>query len=310
MRRAKSPLLGLLALLLVLFMCVQSFAQVFVDNRPHVRKPPFGSVEIDPRFRAFVVGEYLFNEGGGVPHNLVRPLADTLGAGTTWTIGNSGLALRFDGSSTTSVQTQIVAPSPVFTWLVRFTIRTSAPVHYRSLITTAGASYMLMDIAQGADNLIVFSSDGLSGTSFGITGLSVGRLYEIAFVREGDSITNGYKAYLDGQFKGQANTGTWSPTAGQFLWFGQRADTNDPHDGTISQISIFPVALSAAAILTRYAEPYAFLRYRPAISFGFMRTRTQAAAASSGCPPFPANTLSWCPGPPATPGQPAIEMRP
>jgi len=51
-------------------------------------------------------------------------------------------------------------------------------------------------------NLGFWTSDGLGGTSLSTPTISTNTWYNVVFVREGNSITGGYKAYLNGVLYG------------------------------------------------------------------------------------------------------------
>jgi hypothetical protein len=71
------------------------------------------------------------------------------------------------------------------------------------------------------------------------------------FVREGNSITNGYKTYVNSVSYGSANTGTWS--ASDTISLGGRTDDGSQFmNGNISQVSIYNRALTASEVQQNY----------------------------------------------------------
>ncbi|MBL7813193.1 MAG: DUF2341 domain-containing protein, partial [Bacteroidetes bacterium] len=99
-----------------------------------------------------------------------------------------------------------------FTWSTWVNWNTLSGFQTAMAIAT---NYQLMDM-NGAD-FNHWASDGPSGNTYSTTSLSSGTWYLFTLVRTGNSTTNGYKFYLNGTLKGQANTGTWSPGSNIFL---------------------------------------------------------------------------------------------
>lgn len=128
------------------------------------------------------------------------------------------------------------------------------PSAYQTILSDASASYMLIMFKKAAGgnkgDFSTWSSDGLADNNFGLTGVLDDEWHQICFVREGDSVTNGYKAYYDGAFQGQANTGTWSP--GQAYHWGRRTGQTQYWFGWMANVRVWSVALDATEIAQAY----------------------------------------------------------
>ena len=166
----------------------------------------------------------------------------TLTNGPTFTSSNQG-SIVFDG--TDDIVTTSLSATLSFTWSVWFKTNVLAS-GYRNIISVPTASYMLMLLDISSNNMGFWSSDGMGGGSLGVTSLSTNTWYNAVLVREGDGISNGYKAYLNSEFKGSANTAIWS--IANTISFGGRTDTSQYFNGNIAQAMIYNTALNQAQI--------------------------------------------------------------
>lgn len=169
----------------------------------------------------------------------------TLFNGAAFAPGKVGPAFSFDGVDDYVATTLI--NSEVFTWDAWIMIDSFGS--YQSIITVPSPHYILMDVlgSNAGSNASFWTRDGLGGHNLGITGLSVGTWHHIAFVREGDSIVNGYKAYLNGKLTGSKDTGT--PTLStDFVRIGGRQGTGQNFPGLIDEVEVFNRALSQPEI--------------------------------------------------------------
>ena len=107
---------------------------------------------------------------------------------------------------------------------------------------------MLLD--DNTTSMGFWSSDGLGGGSLNMDSISANTWYNAVFVREGNSTTNGYKTYLNGVFKGQANTGTWSSSDN--VWLAGRDAQPQYYNGRISNAKIYNRALTSAEVTQNY----------------------------------------------------------
>ena len=111
-------------------------------------------------------------------------------------------------------------------------------------------NYMLMLLDNDSTNMGFWTPDGLGGGSLNMNSITTNTWFNAVFVREGNSITNGYKTYLNGVFKGQANTGTWSNS--DVIWLGGRDGISQYYEGKISNVQIHNKALTASEVLQNY----------------------------------------------------------
>jgi hypothetical protein len=186
------------------------------------------------------------------------------GSGTTWTdlsgSGNNGTlvngvgynsgnlgSLSFDGSNDIVNTTYVSANTYTFSAWFKTNVVSDG---YRNIISIPTPNYSLVLLNTSTPNLGFWTNDGLGGQSLSTPTISTNTWYNVVFVREGNSITGGYKAYLNGVLYGNANTGTWSTTAN--LSVGGRTDTTQFLNGNIAQVSIYNRALTAQEIQQNY----------------------------------------------------------
>ena len=165
-------------------------------------------------------------------------------------------SLVFDGAST-HVSTPVTV-GKAFTWSVWFKSPTAnspcSNAQFMSLITIQSPNYLLMDICENAASF--WSPDGLAGATLSIAGLANNTWYHLVFVREGDSIVNGYKTYLNGIIQGQATSGVWSST--DVIWLGDRNGYTQPLNGSLDEVRIYNRAISAAEVQSLANTPHSW----------------------------------------------------
>jgi len=172
----------------------------------------------------------------------------TLTNGPTFNSGNGG-SIVFDGSNDI-VTTSYKQSSTAFTWSIWFKTNVLSDGTYRNIMSIPSPNYILVLLNSNNSNFGFWTSDSLGGESLSTPTLSTGVWYNIVFIREGNSITNGYKAYVNSRFYGSANTGTWSST--DVLSIGGRTDVSQYLNGNVSNILIYNRILSAVEILQNF----------------------------------------------------------
>lgn len=186
------------------------------------------------------------------------------GTGTGWndlsTIGNNGTFLNgvtfqnqnngnivFDGTDD-YVSTSLTMGT-AFTWNAWFKTDVVSS-GFRNILSVASPNYMLVLLNCCTPNLGFWNNDSTSGDNLNTDTISINTWYNITYVREGNSTTNGYKAYLNGIFKGGSNSGVWSST--DPLTIGGRTDVAQFLDGNIAYVAIYNKVLSAEQILQNF----------------------------------------------------------
>jgi len=182
------------------------------------------------------------------------------GSGTTWTdLSGSGFngtltngptfgsadggSIVFDGTNDIVTTTYVSTNTYTFSAWFKTNVVSSG---FRNIISIPTPNYSLVLLDDDTSNLGFWTNDALSGSALSTPTISTNTWYNVVFVREGNSITGGYKAYLNGILYGNANTGTWSTTAS--LSVGGRTDVSQPLNGNISQVLIYNRALSALEV--------------------------------------------------------------
>ncbi|NYZ79346.1 DUF2341 domain-containing protein [Candidatus Micrarchaeota archaeon] len=166
----------------------------------------------------------------------------------TATTGQIDGAMNYAVSSQQYYSTSIT-PGKTFTWEVWANI--SSYTTYHTMICTSSTNYQLFD--QNGSALSIWTPEsGMGGVNAGVTGLSAGTSYYFVEVRDGDSITNGYKFYKNGALTStQYTTGTWSPS--NTIMIADRADSlTQAFNGALDEIRISSTNRSASWLNATY----------------------------------------------------------
>jgi hypothetical protein len=171
----------------------------------------------------------------------------TLINGPTFNSSNGG-SIVFDGVDDIVTTTYVSTNTYTFSAWFKTNVVSSG---YRNIISIPSGNYVLILLDASTSNLGFWTPDSsANGSNLSTPTISTNTWYNVVFVREGNSITGGYKAYLNGILYGNANTVTWSTTAG--LSVGGRADAPQPLNGNISQVLIYNRALSSNEITQNF----------------------------------------------------------
>jgi hypothetical protein len=173
----------------------------------------------------------------------------TLLNGVGYNSGNGG-SLVFDGTND-QVSTSLTS-SNSYTWNAWFrtnVVSFGQSVGYKNIISINN-NYMLMLLDQSTNNMGFWTPDGLGGQSLNMGPIFTNTWYYATFVREGNNITNGYKTYMNGSFRGSTNTGSWSSS--NHIFIGGREGLVQFLNGNISQVSIYNRALTPTEIRQNY----------------------------------------------------------
>ena len=173
----------------------------------------------------------------------------TLVNGPTYNSNNEGV-LSFTRASNQYISSNFISGN-VYTYSIWFNTPLVQSGNYYNLIMINLPTYLLITLDGSAQSISFWTNDGLSGNILGVPTILTNIWYNITFVREGNSISNGYKTYLNGTFRGSANTGSWSTTS--TLWVGSRSDVSvQAFNGMIGGVTGYNRALSAAEILQNF----------------------------------------------------------
>jgi hypothetical protein len=171
----------------------------------------------------------------------------TLINGPTFNSSNGG-SIVFDGVDDIVTTTYVSTNTYTFSAWFKTNVVSSG---YRNIISIPSGNYVLILLDTSTPNLGFWAPDSsANGSNLSTPTISTNTWYNVVFVREGNNITGGYKAYLNGILYGNANTVTWSTTEG--LSVGGRADAPQPLNGNISQVLIYNRALSSNEITQNF----------------------------------------------------------
>jgi hypothetical protein len=187
-----------------------------------------------------------YSGSGNVWRDLAGSNNGTLTNGPTFSSANGG-SIVFDGVDDIANTTYVSANTYTFSAWFKTNVVSNG---YRNIISIPTPNYSLVLLDPNNPNLGFWTNDNLNGESLSTPTISTNTWYNVVFVREGNNITGGYKAYLNGVLYGNANTGTWSTTAN--LSVGGRTDSSQHLNGNISQVSIYNRPLAPAEIQQNY----------------------------------------------------------
>ncbi|MFB7088424.1 LamG-like jellyroll fold domain-containing protein [Streptomyces sp. NPDC056296] len=177
----------------------------------------------------------------------------TLAAGTTWTPGVSGSALKFDGQGQ-SAQTDGPVLDTTGSYSVSAWVRLDAlPGNYATAVsqdTRRQASPFYLQYGQGA---FAFSTPGENRARVETTP-ETGRWYHLVGVRDGAD--NRLSLYVDGEPAATATAGPAYPSTGPLAvgraqWDG---NTTDFWNGAVDQVHAYDKALTAEEVKGLYTE--------------------------------------------------------
>lgn len=194
---------------------------------------------------------WLFNEGGGVPHNLINETSGAT-ANTTWGVGQRGKAVSFNGSSTYVRQTnhQLVDTNSVTMafWGYCANWNASQMLIEKSNVNAAWEMYSYA----GSSQIILVG--GGTGTTVVSALPSAGWRFIVGTIQG----TAG-KIYIDGQ---QTGTGTVTAIADSntSLYVGCYDNSGYFFTGIVEQACVWNRALSASEIQWLYINPYCFIQ--------------------------------------------------
>lgn len=137
-----------------------------------------------------------------------------------------------------------------------------------SQIDNSNYNVWLATKISGPNEILFYHNSDSLGTS-AIGGISTNIWYHVVQTRDGDSITNGFKVYLNGILYDQDNSGVSAVHNGP-LWFGSQESGGTPirfMDGYIDDVRLYNYSLSASQVYSLYQTsrlgyPVELNRYR------------------------------------------------
>lgn len=221
---------------------------------------------------------YLMNEAGG------RKIYDHSGWNrhmdlevAPWTTTEAFHGPTFSGdTSERGIGPSTLRPTDAFTWIM-WLYNIPFGGGNKTVMTFEAANvadgYFVVSVAAGG--MAFFSNDGHSGGGMGLTTALLGSgLNQIVVVREGESITNGYKAYANGVFTGQRNSGVFADLTlagphyvGVREFPGLSGSFIQGYQRTIGSIQIYNRALKANEIADQFVNPFGPFDLRRPIPF-------------------------------------------
>jgi hypothetical protein len=226
---------------------------MLIDIKPRIRKPPFGSVEIDwghPLAPDLIC--VLANEGGGGIINLVQGVAATSSGSPTWGVSVNGVVRKYaSASSQYDSVPHIWNGSSDYTIAGR--VRFTDLSHNNVLLVLDNINAFHILRSDSAAATLRFY-DGTTSQTGGTT-LSNAVTYDVAAVHKGTAMSLYLNAIPDVADAVGGNPGavTGAHLIGQTVgvWFA---------DMFIDYVYAYRRALQASLIMQLHAEPYAFLR--------------------------------------------------
>ena len=175
----------------------------------------------------------------------------TLINGVSYSNSNSGI-FQFTRASNQYISTNFTSGN-IYTFSAWFNPSAFNGVagDYYAIFILNLSNYVLCALT-GIGTLTFWTTDGLSPNTLGTSTFAINNWYNVTFVREGQSVTNGYKAYINGALTGSANTSTAWTTSGT-LWIGSRSDiATQGFQGSQGLFMAYNRALTAGEVLQNY----------------------------------------------------------
>lgn len=201
-----------------------------------------------------LVAYYKFDEGyGSVANNFGTggsSLNGTLAPGTsspTWTTGKVGKSLSFDGNDYVSGTLSPLKSFTVSGWIKPTGLGTDS---YQNIFGWDNTNYNLIYYRPATNTIEIWNN--ADGNRTGI-GVSANQWNHFTYVREGDSITNGRKTYINGLLVDQANSSVWTLPTSVFN-IGRDPNANWHYQGQIDEVKIYDYALSKDEIKKDYNQ--------------------------------------------------------
>ena len=169
----------------------------------------------------------------------------TLTNGPTYSANNGGI-INYSGDAKVSTPLTLGATFTQSVWFRLTAVNTGQYQAIFGVYIGISSNYMCMLMNNNNAQMGIWA-ESLNGDAFGSGDVTVNTFYNYVLVREGHSITNGYKLYVNGNLTGSRNTGIRpSPDP---VYVGGRPDISGQIlVGGISLAQVYNRALSAAEV--------------------------------------------------------------
>lgn len=238
-------------------------------------KPPIGT-QLDlahPRTRKLVTYFPFWEGNGSVVRNIATPqtsatctpsatgvLTNFVQSSTSgWSGGNSGGALRFDGTNDTVLLTahKLLDEATISAWIRPSTVSVGTRCIIDDDVGGISRSFAF-EINRTAARLSFVTAGTVILTSN--TNLIVDKWYHVAAVRTGVSGSWTYTIYVNGSADGSATTGVGPQTGASVAYIGSRNNTDRFFAGDLSDFKAWDRALRPNEVVDDFAAPYAVFR--------------------------------------------------
>lgn len=271
---------------------------MLIDIRPRIRKPLYGRVEIEESHPLAIglTGGVVLNEDGGPPLELRQLNRATFTASTPiWkSAPGSERALFFDLNNTQAVTVPmpiVPATATGISWAFALNVASAGGGSGGGRIFTNGisdnAAPQIQWVGSGLGVINIMDHRSLADASCATSGANIAVNTDCHIVIADDQTIvlspTMFKAYFNGVSSsltaGSNALGTISdPTSYSIGGLASLAARSI--DGVLYYFYKYARVLTQTEALWLKAEPYAFLRQRPAITYSFMRGTTAAAVTT------------------------------
>ena len=254
----------------------------FVAMRPKTTKPPFGSVQINwghPLARDLRLC-VLFNEGAGLPRDLLWHGPATQSGTMSWLTNSSGPGVAAGGTTSDFFSFGSLVDLTGIGTLSVTAIATPVGMARGDFVCHWGAAgsrhFNLLQGVTASTFQFFGSTDGSNSTGSNTISFSVGQTYRLTGVADGTDI----RLYQNGVAGTPVAVGTLYGGATNTVNVGANDNSGSTTQVTLAYIHARPLSASECAWL--HAEPYAFLSSVPAVTYVFMRTPAAPAEPGGG----------------------------
>lgn len=169
----------------------------------------------------------------------------TLLSGPTFANTNGGV-INYAGSAKVSTTLTL---GTVYSLNIWFKLNALSTFSYQALLGVYQTNYMCMIVNNNTPYMGIWT-ETLSGNTLNSPIVSANIWYNYTLTRSGNSLSNGYKLYVNGLFTGSSNTATRVST--NYVYVGGRPDIVQTPNGGISIAHVYNRSLLASEIAQNY----------------------------------------------------------